>query len=121
MSVDGEPPAEAVGYESDRRLHSVEGWMRLSQTEDRVAVVRWLSRTLSRPPLSRPGSLEPIAGLLDALRYDIGLWCIDPLSPLLPDGRMIPQPHPLLAEPLDELTPRSATTVAELKDALGWS
>lgn len=109
-----------IRRDSDGRFDRAETWLRLSTTDDRLAVVRWIDRVLSRPPFS-DRSADPVASLLAFIAHDLSYLTFDPLSPTTEDG-VIPLPHPALDEPLgDEDDRPTSTTLSELKAGLGWA
>jgi len=110
---------EAIHDETANRLLSVEAWTRGASADDRVAVARWIDRTLDRPPFAGRIGKDPVATLLAWVARDISLIAIDPASPMTPAG-IVPEPHPLLAVPLpddDAGTPQASPD--EVRAALG--
>lgn len=82
-----DPASADLFYDAMRRadpdqLPSLEGWLRISGSEQRLVVLRWLRLMLSRPPLrGAPAGTEPLVTFLDAIAHDIALWVEEPPEP----------------------------------------
>lgn len=98
-----EPPA-GPPHVLDGRLLQLEAFMRTRSVDERLAVRRWILRLLSRPPFDRPDAdaLDPVWLFLTLAADDLLDATMDPASPVLPDGSVIPVPHPLAFEPLPD-------------------
>lgn len=103
----------------DGRLMDVESWVRVSSADERVAAVRWIERTLARPPFDRID--HPAASLLYLLARDLRAATDDPAAVVIEGVGVIPEPHHLMDVPLpddDEPAP-SDTSADELRHVLG--
>jgi len=78
------------------RFHRAES-LALGSQEIRLGAAAFLGSLLKRAPLTSP-EYSHVAAFVEALWYDLEALTPDPDSPTLEDGRVIPVPHPRLAE-----------------------
>lgn len=104
----------AIRAEAQDRLLTVEAWMRLASSDDRVAAVRFLDGITDRTPLTMT-AYRAVRTLLASVAADIAQTAIDPDSPMTPAG-IVPMPDRRLTE---EPAEPEGTSPDELRKVLG--